>query len=283
MQTLVTKPLAQGLVFGEGPRWHDDKLWVSDMYGERVVTVDLDGVVETVVEVPGRPSGLGWLADGRLLIVSMNDYRLAVLDEGQLSTYADLRSYCGGVPNDMVIDERGRAYVGNMGFDMEGGAELAPADLVLVENGEVRVVASDLVFPNGMVISPDGRTLIVAETFASRLTAFDINPEDGALSGRRVFADLGDKTPDGICLDAEGAVWVGCFMSGEFIRVREGGEVTHQIDLGDRRGVACMLGGPDGKTLFLLPAETTSEQLIQGISKCRVETVAVEVGAAGRP
>ena len=282
MDSLTTTPLAEGLIFGEGPRWHDGKLWVSDMYAKRVVTVDLDGNVAQVVDVPGRPSGLGWLPDGRLLIVSMDDYRLAVMDEGQLATYADLRPHCGGVPNDMVVDERGRAYVGNFGFDMDAGETMQAANLLLVDNGEVRVVAKNLIFPNGMVISPDGGTLIVAESFASKLTGFDIHA-DGSLTDRRVFADLGERTPDGICLDAEGAVWAGCFMSGEFIRVRDGGEVTHEIDVGDRRGVACMLGGPERKTLFVLPAETTSERLVHGDSKCRVETVVVDVPGAGWP
>ena len=282
MQTLSTNPLAEGLIFGEGPRWRDGKLWVSDMYGKRVVTVDLEGSVKQIIDVPGRPSGLGWLPDGRLLIVSMDDYSLAVMNGGQLETYADLRPHCGGVPNDMVVDARGRAYVGNFGFDMDSGETMQAASLMMVDNGDVSVVAKNLMFPNGMVISPDGGTLIVVETFASKLTAFDIH-EDGALTGRRVFADLGDRIPDGICLDAEGAVWAGCFMSGEFIRVREGGEITHLIDVGDRRGIACMLGGPERKTLFVLPAETTSERLVHGDSKCRVETVEVEVAGAGLP
>lgn len=283
MQSFEIRTIADGLVFGEGPRWRDGRLWVSDMYGRRIVTVDLGGNIEEIVKIPGRPSGLGWLPDGRLLVVSMEDAVVYTYAAGELEAYADLSSYCGGPPNDMVVDSQGRAYVGNFGFDMDAGAELAPADLLLVEEGTVRVVENNMVFANGVVIDPSGRRLIIAETFAGHLSAFDIDPDDGTLSNRRIFAKVGDHTPDGICLDAEGGVWFGCFMSGNFVRVLEGGEITHEINVGDRRAVAPMLGGDERSTLFMLSADTTPEKLVQGNSTCRIDIAAVDVPGAGLP
>ena len=284
MENLSVQPLAEGLIFGEGPRWHDGKLWVSDMHAGRVVTCDMSGNIEEVVRVPERPSGLGWLPDGRLLVVSMLDYRLCVVTNGKLETHADLKPHCGGDPNDMVVDSQGRAYVGNFGYDFLAGEDPKGADLLMVSpDGKIQVVANDLQFPNGTVITPDGKTLIVAETFASCLTAYDVDPASGALSNRRVFAALPDRTPDGICLDAEGCVWVSCFMSGEYVRVREGGEITHRVDVGDDCGVACMLGGPDGQTLFTLTADTDVERLAKSDSKCRIETCRAPAPAAGLP
>lgn len=284
MQNLETNVLAKGLTFGEGPRWHDGKLWVSDMHAQRILTCDLDGQIEEILKVANRPSGLGWLPDGRLLYVSMLDSSLYVYADGTSELYADLKPFCGGDPNDMVVDSQGRAYVGNFGFDMLGGEEMRGADLVLVGlDQKPRVVASDLIFPNGSVITPDGSKLIIAETFANKLTTFDINAGNGDLSGRRTFADLGDRTPDGICLDAEGCIWVSCFVNGEYVRVREGGEITHRIDVGKDAAVACMLGGTDGKTLFLLTSDTDVERLTNGDSDCRIEIVTAPSKAAGLP
>ena len=281
----MTKPkvLFDGLVFGEGPRWHDDRLWVSDMHGHRVVTIGLDGRMETVAEVPGRPSGLGFLPDGSAIVVSMADRKLLRLTDGGPKPYADLSALVGGDPNDMVIDAKGRAYVGNFGFDLLGGEEMKTADLVLVEpGGAARTVARELQFPNGMVITPDARTLIVAETFGGRLAAFDIRI-DGSLERRENFADIGERTPDGIALDAEGCVWASCFNDDEFVRVAAGGEIRDRIPTDGRRAVACALGGPNRRTLFLITAETTIEDLGKGKSKARIETVEVEVGGAGWP
>ena len=271
--------LLDGLDFPEGPRWRDGKLWFSDMHAHWVMTVDLAGQAERIVEVPQRPSGLGWLPDGRLLIVSMQDRRLLVMDGG-LSELADLNPHTTGDINDMVVDGQGRAYIGNFGGEL---SDPQPTTLVLVEpDGEARVVAEGLVFPNGTVITPDGRTLIVAETFANRLSAFDI-AEDGSLSNRRVWAELGDGVPDGICLDAEGAVWVASPFTNNFRRVREGGEVVDTVSVAPKLAIACMLGGEDRRTLFLLTAETTIEELAQGISKGWIETAQVEVPGAGWP
>jgi sugar lactone lactonase YvrE len=283
MKTHTPKVLAEGIVFGEGPRWHDGKLWFSDMHGKKVMTVTTDGKLDKVVDVERRPSGLGWTSDGRLLVVSMEDRKLLRLDGGTLNVHADLAPLVGGEPNDMVVGPDGRAFVGNFGFDLLGGAEPKPANIVCVDpNGRARVVAEEMQFPNGSVITPDGKTLIVAETFAGVLTAFNLKP-DGSLGGRRFFAHLGDRQPDGICLDAEGCVWVSCFGQDEFIRVYEGGDIAERVAVPGKRAVACMLGGEDRKTLFLLTAETTLEELAQGKSKGRIETVRVDVPGAGYP
>src|SRR5262245_43304067 len=250
-----TRVLLDGLLFAEGPRWRAGKLWFSDMHAHCVMTVDLAGRAETVVEVPGQPSGLGWLPDGRLLVVSMTDRRLLRLDAGGLTVVADLSALASFHCNDMVVDALGRAYVGNFGFDLHARAPFAPAVLVLVpSDGPPRVVAEDLAFPNGCVITPDGRTLIVGESGASRLTAFTIGP-DGSLAERRVWATLGKAVPDGICLDAEGAIWVASPVGNEVLRVRAGGVVVDRVRV-STVPFACMLGGPDRRTLFVATAET---------------------------
>jgi sugar lactone lactonase YvrE len=242
-----------------------------------------DGTTKAVAGVPGRPSGLGFLPDGRLLVASMQDRQLLRKDPLGLHVLADLTDFVGGDINDMVVDAHGRAYVGNFGFDYNAGDKFATAAIVLVEpDGSVRVVAEDLMFPNGPVITPDGKTFIVAETSGRRLTAFDI-AEDGSLSNRRVWAELGNATPDGICLDAEGAIWVGSPTTQEFLRVREGGEITDRIPTPGKWAVACMLGGEDRRTLYLLTAETTQPELAQGKSKGWIETVRVNVAGAGLP
>ena len=275
--------LLDDLIFLEGPRWYDGKLWFSDMFAGQVRTADLSGNTEVVAEVAERPSGLGFLPDGRLLIVSMQNRLLLRLDRDGLTTVADLSSLAVGSPNDMVVDTHGRAYIGHFGYDLFGGEEPKPASLLLVTpDGQVREVADGLEFPNGTVISPDGKTLIVAETFGRRLTAFSI-ADDGGLSERRVFAQFDEETPDGICLDARGGVWVSSFESGEFVRVEDGGTITERIPVPGKRAVACALGGPQRQTLFLLTAETTLEDLAQGKSIGRVETVQVDTPGAGLP
>ena len=274
--------LLSGLGFGEGPRWHDGRLWFSDMGAGAVMTVGLDGVAERVLEVPGRPSGLGWLPDGRLLVVSMQDRALLRLDDGALVTHADLSGLVSGDCNDMVVDGRGNAYVGNAGLDLrEQPFRPRPAQVVLVRpDGEAKVVDDEVVFPNGSVVSPDGRTLVVAETFGARLTAFTID-DDGSLSDRRMFAALPDRTPDGICLDADGGIWVADFAGSACVRVVEGGEVTDVVDTG-RGCFAAMLGGPDRRTLFLMVADAFSGDAI-GRHSAAIETLEVDVPGAGWP
>jgi sugar lactone lactonase YvrE len=275
--------VAEGITFGEGPRWHGGKLWFSDMHANRVLTVDSNGRLEPVVTGTNRPSGLGFDTQGRLLVVSMHDRRLLRLVNGALETVADMSALMPGDANDMVVDGNGRAFIGNFGFDLFAGGEPKTTCLVAVDpDGRARVVADELSFPNGSVITPDGKTLIVAETFAGTLTAFNIKA-DGSLSGRRFFAHLGDRQPDGICLDADGAVWASCFGQDEFIRVWEGGDVAARIAVPGRRAVACMLGGEDRRTLFMLTAETSVEELAQGKSRGHIETARVDVPGAGYP
>lgn len=277
-------PLLDDLVFPEGPRWRDGRLVFSDMHAQEVVAVTPAGSRDVLARVPNNPSGLGWLPDGRLLIVSMEDRRLLRQEtDGSLVEHADLSALASGRCNDMVVDATGRAYVGHFGFDLHAGAERAEASLIAVEpNGSAHLAAPALQFPNGAVITPDGRTLIVAETFAGRLTAFDIDSA-GGLSNRRVWAELG-LPPDGICLDSEGAIWVAVPRPGAFLRVVEGGAVRARIDLEEGfGGFACMLGGEDGRTLFLLEARGSDPAKIEGRGNGRVRTLTVEAPRAGWP
>jgi sugar lactone lactonase YvrE len=279
---LKTAVLAEGFIFPEGPRWHEGKLWVSDMQSRWVMTVDLQGKTERIVEVPDSPSGLGWLPDGRLLVVSMTDRRLLRLDPEGLSEAADLSRLASFHCNDMVVDRQGRAYIGNFGFDFAVGAPVSPAEIVLVTpEGQARRVGEGLLFPNGTVITPDGQTLIVAETFGHRLTAFDTQP-DGTLSNRRIWADLEGSFPDGICLDAEGAVWVAAPEPGEVLRVRKGGTITHRVKV-STRPYACMLGGPERRTLLVCTAESAVPGRGRRHVGGRIEIVEVEVPGDGLP
>jgi sugar lactone lactonase YvrE len=275
--------LLDGLCFGEGPRWRDGRLWLSDMHAHTVLTVDLDGKREDVLRVEGKPSGLGWLPDGRLLVVSMIDRKLLRREpDGTLVTHAELASLTGGDCNDMVVDATGRAYVGNFGFDFERGGKPQRTCIVQVDpNGSARVAARELSFPNGTVITPDGRTLIVGESFGGCLTGFRIEA-DGSLSNRREWAKLEGAVPDGICLDAENAIWVASPVSNEFLRVHEGGAVSARIPCG-RPAIACILGGPDRRTLFGLTAETTRAEETIAKRSARVEITPVEVPGAGFP
>jgi sugar lactone lactonase YvrE len=279
---LVTSILADGFVFLEGPRWRDGRLFVSDMHDDRVLAVGLDGRVEAVLEVPGQPSGLGWLPDGRLLVVSMTDRKVLRVEAGGVAVHADLSAIATFHANDMVVDGHGRAYVGNFGWDYESGAALRTTALALVHpDGRAVRAAEDLAFPNGMVLTPDGRTLIVAETFARCLTAFDVAP-DGSLANRRVWASVDPVFPDGICLDAAGAIWVASPLSSEVVRVREGGEVTDRIAIG-RHTIACMLGGPDRRMLFVLTSQAIRRDDARAKRSARIETVHVDVAGAGLP
>jgi sugar lactone lactonase YvrE len=256
-ETSMTEPhvLLTGLALGESPRWHEGRLWFSDIGAQEVSAVDLLGKHEIVARVPTIPSGLGFLPDGRLLIVSVGEGRLLRREpDRSLVTHADLSGLSEQPWNDLVVDGRGNAYVGNMGFDFPAGEAFAPGILALVApDGAARQVADNLSFANGLVVTPDNATLIVAESYANILTAFDI-AADGGLSNRRVWAELGEGIADGICLDAEGAVWYGDPTANRCVRVREGGEVLQTIEL-DRGCFACMLGGADRRTLFLMANE----------------------------
>ncbi|MEM6705930.1 MAG: SMP-30/gluconolactonase/LRE family protein [Acidobacteriota bacterium] len=274
--------LLDDLTFPEGPRWRDGRLYFSDFYDHRVVAVALDGSSETVVHVEAQPSGLGWDPQGRLCVVSMTDRRLLRQEGGELVTWADLSENAPYHCNDMVVSAEGFAYVGNFGFNRRAGEE--PCGTVLqrvTPDGSVHVDAEDVMFPNGTVITPDGGTLILAETYASRLTAFRVGDE-GRLADRRVWAELGTGVPDGICLDAQGGIWVADPRNKEVFRVLEGGEVTDRISTGTHGCFACMLGGPERRTLFLCTALTSGEESAE-LRSGRIETVEVDVPGAGLP
>ncbi len=280
MRTL--KVLTDGLAFPEGPRWRDGKLFFSDMHAHQVLAVDIAGKREVICEVPARPSGLGWVPDGRMLVVSMMDRKLMRLDRDGLKTVADLSKLAPFDCNDMVVDARGRAYVGNFGFDLHGNAPPRSTTLVMVApDGIARIVAEEMMFPNGMVITPDGKTLVVGETFGARLTAFDIGA-DGSLTNRRVWAELGNSPPDGICLDAENAIWVACPTMSEVIRVKHGGEVAERIKV-ETDAFACMLGGADGRTLFVATAPNSDPEKCRASRNGKIEITQVEVPRAGLP
>jgi sugar lactone lactonase YvrE len=280
--------LTSGIAFGESPRWGpDDRLWFADWGAKRVVAVDLDGHSEVMAEVdfPSFPMCIDWLADGRLLIVSARDGRLLRREpDGSLVTHADLSALAGKRHpwNEIVVDGSGNAYINNQGFDFPGG-EFAPGTIALLTaGGAARVVAVGIAFPNGMAVTADNSTLVIAESYANKLTAFDIE-EDGSLSGRRVWAELGDGVPDGICIDADGAVWYADVPNKRCVRVREGGEVLQAIEL-DRGAFACMLGGVDAKTLFIVAQEWHgTERMADGTRTGQLLTVDAPAPRAGWP
>lgn len=272
-----------GITFPEGPRWHAGRLWFSDFYTHRVMALSEEGWAETMAHVPQQPSGLGWRPDGTMLVVSMLDRALMRCERGVLSRVADLSGLAGGPCNDMVVDGAGRAYVGNFGFDRYAGEAARAAVLVRVDpDGSVHAAADGLMFPNGAVITPDGRRMVIGETLGHRLTVFDIGA-DGGLSNRAVFAQLDGVWPDGICLDAEGAVWVADARGHRVVRVREGQGIVETIAMRPgRHAFACMLGGADRRTLYLC----TSTASGAGMADKRdgaIETVRVTVPGAGLP
>lgn len=280
---MQTDILLSGLCFPEGPRWHDGALWLSDMHAREVLRVDADGRAESVCSVEHWPSGLGWLPDGDLLVVSMTDRRVLRWDGRALTGYANLAELASFHCNDMVVDAFGRAYVGNFGFDLHAQNNPRPAELVLVEaEGSCRVVARDLQFPNGTVITPDGATLVVGESWGARLSAFDVLP-DGGLGNRRVWAALPDGAlPDGICLDEAGGIWVASPSTNECLRLTEGGTITHRVVL-DQGAFACMLGGPDGRTLHIATASSSDPDECRRQRSGRIEVWQAPYAHAGFP
>ncbi len=277
--------LLDGIAFGECPRWHDGRLWFCDWAAEELIAVDPDGHAELITHVRSFPFSIDWLPDGRLLIVSARDQAVLTLaDDGTLARYADLSGLSSRPPNnEIVVDVVSRAYVDGGGFDMMAGEPAAPGTIALVTpDGSVRLVADGIAFGNGMAITADGGTLIVAESYGRCLTAFDIDA-DGSLSERRVWADLGNGAPDGICLDAEGAVWYADVPNRRCVRVREGGEVLETIEH-DRGCFACMLGGETGTTLFIVARTWDGvASTADGARTGQLLTVEVDVPHAGRP
>jgi sugar lactone lactonase YvrE len=294
------RTLVDGGTFFEGPRWHEGRWWVSDFYRHEVRTVTVDGTEEVVLEVPGQPSGLGWLPDGSLLVVSMTDHRvLRRAPDGTVTTHAEIGDLVAGHCNDMVVDTAGRAWVGAFGFDLMGGGDPAPAPIVRVDaDGTVAVAADDLYFPNGSVITPDGSTLVVGETMGCRYTAFTIGA-DGTLTDRRVWAQLAPTptlssfaetlagvqiAPDGCALDADGHIWAADALGSRCIRVAPGGDVVDEVPAPEGLGIfACMLGGDDGRTLLLCAAPDFFEHARREAREAVLLTTTVEVAHAGLP
>lgn len=271
--------LLDGLMFPEAPRWRDGWLWFTDQHARRVLRVNAQGEAELIAEMEDLPGGLGWLPDGRLLVVSMTQRRLLLVTDQGLSEYADLSTLAAFHCNDMVVDRQGRCYVGNFGYDLHAGAEQRETELILVEaDRTARAVADGLTFPNGCCITPDQRTLLVAETFASRITAFSLLA-DGSLGERRVWAELGEAFPDGICLDREGHLWVAAPNLGQIMQMAEGGRVLQRIQL-QAAPYACMLGGEDGHTLFITSSESSDPQQAKQLRSGRIEQVSVVASAA---
>ncbi|NVD45799.1 SMP-30/gluconolactonase/LRE family protein [Altererythrobacter sp. HHU K3-1] len=289
--------VVEGIHFGEGPRWHDRRLWFSDFYAHTVYSVgENGGDLRAELELDDQPSGLGWMPDGSLLVVSMTRQQVwRRWPDGRLELHADLSDLAGFWCNDMAVDAQGRAYVGNFGFDLdraltEKGPEWVQANgaktqLALVEpDGSVSSAAGEerFFFPNGTVITPDGKTLIVAETLAGQLTALDIGT-DGTLANRRIWADTAPRLPDGICLDAEGAVWIANALAPACVRYGEGGEVLDIVETGELNCYACMLGGADGRTLFMVVAPTSHRDAASSAKNGEILACKVDVARAGRP
>lgn len=268
-------PLSDGFCFGESPRWFEGLLWFSDMLGEAVHTADMRGSL-TTLPLPGHcPGGLGFRPDGSLLIASTETQQILRYDGDTVVPITDLSGLAPASLGDMVVDRTGRAYIGSPAFT---GGVLIRLDL----NNSATVVADDLDFPNGMVITPDGQTLIVAESMARRLTAFTIG-RDGGLHDRRVFADGLDGPPDGIALDADGGVWTSMTLAHQFQRITVGGTVTDRIDMGDRIATACALGGQQRRTLFLLSSTEAYRKRLVGTRLSRLDAVVVDIPGAGLP
>ncbi len=285
--------LCEGVYFGEGPRWRLGRLRFSDFYARAVKSVSLAGDLRVEVKLDDAPSGLGWTPDGAMLIVSMaNRCVLKRAPDGAVTVHADLSRVATFLSNDMVVDGSGGAYVGDFGFDFHDEVlkrgEMAvfadhPATKLarVAPDGAVTAAAADMHFPNGSVIAPDGKTLIVGETLGARLTAFDIGP-DGALTGRRVWAPTWPRVPDGICLDAAGAVWIANPIGPECARIAEGGKVLDTVAT-SQHCYACMLGGDDGKTLFLMTAPSSIPARAAAAPRGRIEIVDVDTPHAGLP
>lgn len=273
--------ICQGFTFIEGPRWREGALWFSDFYDEAVFRVIPGEQPEKVISVPKQPSGLGWLPNGDLLVSSMLDktlYRWSKTQE--LNKYADLSAIAERRINDMLVDPSGRAWVGNFGFVHQDGESVAPGTLARIDADQsVHAAANDLLFANGMVLVNGGNTLIVAETYRGCLTAFDIE-STGDLVNRRLWAQLPEgDVPDGICVDAEEAIWVASPTTGSVLRVLEGGEVTDSIQIG-RKAIACALGGNDGQTLFVSSTESTDRDICLDRRSASIEAFEVAIASA---
>jgi len=282
MTNYRTEVAATGLAFPEGPRWHDSGFWFTDQHAHTVNRIDNKGQMQIVAHTDDLPGGLGWLPDGDLLVVYMTQRRIMRLTGDGLVPYADLSGYASFHCNDMVVDSRGRIYAGNFGFDLHGGEAVQAAEVILVDtDGSAETFATDVVFPNGSVITPDEHNLLVAETFAHRISEFGLDAA-GRMCSRQVWAELGQATPDGICLDAEGNIWVASPGTGELMRVQRGGVI---LDRCETMGTpyACALGGNDRRTLYVCTSETDDPATAAQLKSGRIERVEVAVPGAGLP
>ena len=304
MQTTL-KLLLENVYFSEGPRWHNNKFWFSDFYQHAVFSVDANGTVEKIVDIPNQPSGLGWLPNGDMLIVSMHDQKLMRFSDGVLSLHSDLSHLTKFTCNDMVVDNDGHAYIGNFGTTQHN-IDVKPTCLIHVTpDGKASIVAENLEFPNGTVITPNGKKLIVGETYAGRLTAFDIN-SDKTLSNRQTWAKMiptrifyiskvrrflkqvpketnfAPRVPDGICLDERMGIWVASPTTFEVFRIEEGGNVTDIIST-PQRAYACMLGGESGKTLYISTANDSTPEVARSQPMGKIYTTEVKFARAGNP
>jgi sugar lactone lactonase YvrE len=282
MKTLKTTVLVEGFFCLRAARWHAGTLWMSDQIGRKVYCLDSDGKAKVVAEVPEQPWGLGFLPDGTALVASVLDRRLLRLERDRLVCYVDLSSITAGALSDMIVDRHGRAYVASLSFESSSPQWLKTGCVILVTaDGRARVVADKLVHPKGLVITGN-RQLLIAETLGNRVTSFQI-ADDGALMQRTRFANFEQMSPEGICLDAEGAIWTAAARQPLFVRIVEGGQITHRIHVPGRRAVACQLGGRDSRTLFCLTLASHSEHYSNRSATARVETTLVDVPGSGTP
>ena len=264
--------LIERLAFPEGPRWHSGRFWFTDQHARRIFSADAEGNLETLTATEDLPGGLAWLPDGSLLVVYMTQRKVMRWDGKQLQQYADLSRLASFHCNDMIADTRGRVYVGNFGFDLHGGAPQDKAEIVMIDShGSPELFSDNVIFPNGCVLTPDEKTLIVAETFAHRLTAFELG-DDGLSVSSSVWAGLGDMTPDGICMDHHGRIWVASPGTREVILVKKGGDKIASCQTAGTP-YACMLGGNDGQTLFICTSETDDPEKAAVIKSGRIEKV----------
>ena len=294
MDEYTSRIISEGLCFGEAPRWHEGRLWFSDFYRFGVYSIDPDGTDERLEhQVEGQPSGLGWLPGGDLLCVSCVDHRVLRFSGDSASEFADISDYCGFWANDMVVSSSGYSYVGNFGFDLdtmladigvEGMLASPPPTtnlVVLNQDGQVIQSVPDMAFPNGTVLTPDGATLIVGETMTFRLTAFDVH-SDGTLSNRRVWAQLDFVATDGMCLDDDGQIWLANALTNKCLRVKEGGEITASVTT-SQTAFACMLGGENGTTLFVMTSPSSNRFEIASERHGKIEVAEVNAARAGLP
>jgi sugar lactone lactonase YvrE len=280
---LELKPFVEGIGFGEGPRWHEDALWLSDIVGRQVLRIGGDARIEVVLQTPGEPSGLGWLPDGGLLVVQMDEHEVWVQQQGKLRRYSATAPISRAKLNDMVVDRNGRAWVSNLGFDYEREPPQTTSLVCIDPGGRAWIAAEELWCPNGMAIDENGQTLFVGQSAAREVLEFEIGA-DGALRNRRVFGTLPEgAVSDGICVDQAQALWIASPTTREFLRMERGGRITHRVPTGERHAIACVLGGSGRRTLYCVTAATMSLRAAHGTRNGRVEQVAAPVAGAGVP